>query len=960
MKTYLLLITLLFTLPLFSQGGTPPPVTGTVLDATDNSPLVGAVIKLTGGRQNTTSGAISDKSGKFSLTDIRGGRFFVEVSFVGYKTYTDSVTINRENRTLGTIKLNKDVLNLAPVQVTGTAIIAEQKEDTIQYNAAAFKTPQGSNAEDLVTKVPGITKEDGVIKAQGEEVKRVFVDGKPFFGDDPQLTLRNLPADVVDKIQVYDRMSDQAQFTGFDDGNSSKAINIVTRQDKRSGKFGKLYGGLGDNSRFNAGGTLNFFTGTDRITLSGLANNVNQQNFSRQDILGLSGSSGGGGGRGGFGGGGGGRRGGAGFSGFMGPGADNFLIATQEGINKTYSVGSNYSGVPFQDFQLSGSYFFNATDNNNSTVTQRTYLNALSGQTYNENAATGSKGNNHRLNFRAEYALDTLNSFVFTPRITFQGSDKTTATSAGNTSSTGTVLNSVNGNTASTTNGYTMTGELLMRHKFFTPGRTLSLSLNGGLNDKTGDARNYSVNSYTKLMVPAVDTLNQKSITDGNGYNYSANLNYTEGLTTASQLQFTAAYNSTFSQSDKQTKSFNQLTGLYDRPDTLYSNKYENKYNTLNGGLSYRYAVDGFNAMAGLSWQRSELDGNKVFPYSASVRKSFTSFLPSVRLQYRQEKTTHFRLQYNASANAPSIDQLQDVVDNSNPLFLKTGNPQLKEELTHRVMLNGMNTNLQTGSTVFGGMIYSYTNNIIANVTYLPSADTVIDGIKLSRGTQLSVPRNISSGSTLRGFGNYGYPVPFLRGVLNTNAGISYTDNPAVFNTTEYRSRSITLNGGLQLSGQTDEFFEYRLGYNPTYIQTRNTLPTVENYNYVIHTGGASVYYQFAFGLFVRTDFAYYYNTGLEGSLKRDYTLLNGAIGMKMFADNSGELKLEVFDAMKKNSGNSRNLTDTYTEFKTSDVLTRYYMLTFTWNLRRFGGGEGQGPGGMPPGGPPMGPHPHD
>jgi uncharacterized membrane protein YgcG len=313
-KRILLLLSLLLPGSLtFSQHTT---VRGILTDAKDNQPILNVTVLLTSTKDTTNKqAALTDPDGVFNLT-VPAGTYMLTTIMLGYESITRSLTLTGAPADLGTITLKGTAAQLQNVTVQSTVLRTDQNGDTTAFNANAYKVNPDANAEDLITKMPGVTNDNGTIKVNGEDVKRVLVDGKEFFGDDPNAAIKNLPAEIIDKIQVYDRASDQAAFTGFDDGNQQKTINIVTKRGRNNGMFGKIQAGYGideegENGRYTLGGNINFFNGDRRISIVGLANNINQQNFSSEDLLGVSSSSGGGS-RGG------GRRGGSGGGGFSG------------------------------------------------------------------------------------------------------------------------------------------------------------------------------------------------------------------------------------------------------------------------------------------------------------------------------------------------------------------------------------------------------------------------------------------------------------------------------------------------------------------------------------------------------------------------------------------------------------------------------------------------------------------
>src|ERR1041384_4282046 len=401
-------------------------LSGRIVDRKTGQPIPGAHIKLTNESDTSqTYLATSGADGTFLLTGLPARAYKLEATFVGYAPFLKTYTLDKRSIDAGDLALSQIAIPQPEVVVEGKVPPAVQKTDTTEYNAGAFKTHPDATAEELVAKMPGITVDNGSVKAQGEDVGQVLVDGKPFFGSDPTLALRNLPADAIEKIQVFDKLSDQAEFTGFDDGQSVKTINMITRRDKRNQQFGKSYGGYGDEGRYLTGGGVNYFHDDTRLSVIGISNNVNQQNFSAQDLLRVLGNtnqrgfSAGGGfpgrrGRGGGGGGGGGFGGGQ-FQG--GPGnSSNFLVGQQNGIVSTSSVGTNYTDQWGSHFAVNQSYFFNLTNGQNDQVLNRQYFGSPdSAILYNESTNSGTRNYNHRIDTSVEDTVDSSNATIAQP-----------------------------------------------------------------------------------------------------------------------------------------------------------------------------------------------------------------------------------------------------------------------------------------------------------------------------------------------------------------------------------------------------------------------------------------------------------------------------------------------------------------------------------------------------------------
>jgi hypothetical protein len=450
-------------------------VEGHLADHTSRAAVAGARLSLTNLSDTTeVHGVVSDDRGAFAFDGLSQRAYRLDASRVGYEPIRQTIVIRSERQDAGTIFMFTMPVLQPEVVVHESPPTAVQKADTTEFAAQAFKVNRDATAEDLVQKMPGITVDkNGNVTSNGEAVRQVLLDGRPYFGNDPTVALRNLPADVIDKIQVYDQLSDQAQFTGFDDGQSVKTLNITLRPDRRRAQFGKLYGGYGDQDRYLAGGNDSFLRGLTRLSLIGLANNVNQQNFSSQDLLGVlntagqrggfgggpngrraggGGGGGRGGGRGGSGGGagggfGGGFGGGGGGGGIAGPGGGltntgSFLVGAQDGVTTTQSLGTDLSTTWWTTLRANVSYFFNHADNQDRQVLSRTFSAPVDSiARYGQNASPENWNTNHRVDARFEWTPDSSNSVVMLPRLYFQGNTTTNVLNGGNATAMGDPVN---------------------------------------------------------------------------------------------------------------------------------------------------------------------------------------------------------------------------------------------------------------------------------------------------------------------------------------------------------------------------------------------------------------------------------------------------------------------------------------------------------------------------------------
>ncbi len=926
-------------------------LTGRVVD-TKNGVLIGVPIILTAQADSTVKKyALTDTAGVFQILDVSPQTYRLRATYLGYQDLTQLITVSQSAQQLGDLIMTEDSRTLKEVVVKGQVAASQMKGDTLQLNANAFKVTRDANTEDLVRKMPGITVENGTVTAQGETVQQVLVDGKVFFGDDPTIALRNLPAEVVDKIEVFDRQSDQSQFTGFNDGNTTKTINIVTRGDRQNGSFGRLFAGAGTNGVYTAGGNINQFKGARRLSVIGLSNNINQQNFASQDLLGV--TNAGGGNAGGRGGGGG--RGGSGGGGA--PGGNNFQVGQQSGINKTNSLGINFSDDWGKHVTFRGSYFFNNSNNRNvQTQFRRYFLNGEASQFYQENSQTSSENTNHRFDFRLEYTINSNNSLLFTPRLRFQTTNSTSGVNgitylsndstllnpgAGNSFNPivppdSALLNRSTSNYTSLNRGYDLGNNILFRHRFAKRGRSLSLNLGTTVAHQTNNNTQKSLNEYFTDSTRA-QRIDQQTRVSSPNYQLSLNTAYTEPLGKLSQLQLNYNVSYRNSSSDRRTNRFNPLTNQYDLLNLQLSNTFQNDYLTNQAGVAYNFRNPKMGLNTNLTYQRADLISDQTFPRINHVRAAFNNLLPSATFDYRLSTDARVRVNYRTNTQAPSVTQLQNVLDNSNPLFLTLGNPDLKQSYSHNLQARYTLTKPTKSRSLFILLSGNATNKYIANATNIGTdSSQVISGVVVGRGVQLSRPINLDGLWAMRTFLTYSFPIKFAKLNLSLNAGNGYSQTPGLINDRSNLARTTTWTEGLVLSSNISEKLDFSASYTGNYNEVKNTIQPQLNstYHYTVISG--RINWIFGPGLVFQADLNNQRYKGFGGSVNQQYTLLNAAVGKKFLKDQRGDLRLSGFDLLKQNNSLSVTQTDTYVQNSQSLVLQRYFLLTFTYSLRQF------------------------
>lgn len=928
-KPVLTLSFLLSSLLILAQS---PSIRGTVKDKDTKLGLSGATVKLTGLPDTTTQyNTVTDKNGLFVFSAPKSLKYRLQISFSGFESVNTLIEFKNTDLNLGDQELVKQAKTLGDVTIVSKAPPVKVKNDTTEFAASQFKVNPDANSEDLVKKMPGVTVEGGVVKAGGEQVQKVTVDGRDFFGDDAIATLRNLPAEIVDKIQVFDRLSEQAQLTGIDDGNASKSINIVTKTNMRNGQFGRLFAGYGTDNHYLMGGNMSFFKKNMRLSLVGLSNDVNQQNFTEMDLLGVTSSSN----RGGFRGGG----GGGGRGGNFGGGGGGFLVGQQPGVSRTNSFGFNYNDLWGKNLEVNGSYFFNNRRLSNlETLSREYFLSGDSSQFYDQSTGSTSNNYNHRANMRINWKIDSFNSILITPTLNFQRFNSQSDITGVNFLEDQSKLSETENRTRSVRDALNFNNSILFRHSFRKRGRTFSVSFNTGINNTIGETYTDAFSLYYKGNVNLNDSLQQFADQDTRGLNLSANINYSEPIGKAGILQFTYNPSYQLNKSNRETFLLENSTGKYSDFDTLLSNVFENTYVTHRAGMGYRLGDMNKNISFGLDYQEARLNSEQTFPVKATVKRPFRNLLPNAMVRYNFSKQSNIRVFYRGSTNPPSVNQLQEVINNSNPLMVSTGNPELNQQYSHRIGTRYQYTNTKKGTSLFVNVFGTATNDYVATATYIAQRDSVLNSsVTLFKGSQLSKPINLDGQWNMNTFLTYGMPLTFIKTTMNLNAGLTYNNTPGLINNVGNTSRSTTFTTGITLASNISQYVDFTLLYNAAFSNVKNTVQTSANNKYVSQSAGLRLNLLSKKGWLFNNDLNNQRYSGLTDGFNQNYWLWNMAVAKKFLKNQKAEIRLSVFDLLNQNQSITRTATETYIEDVNTQVLRQYFMLTFTLNLKNFG-----------------------
>ncbi|MBE0643207.1 MAG: outer membrane beta-barrel protein, partial [Bacteroidetes bacterium] len=627
---------------------------------------------------------------------------------------------------------------------------------------------------------------------------------------------------------------------------------------------------------------------------------------------------------------------GGGMPNFNSGSINDFLVNSSNGIASTNAIGLNYIDTWAEKIEVSGSYFFNRSNLDASSGLAREYiLPAVQGQFYNETTLANTDNMNHRLNMKFDYKIDTLNSILWRPRLSAQINNGNEATLA-STSLADAPINSNASNFTSDLTGLSFNNELLYRHRFETRGRTFSFEIENDVKNNSGDNTLFS--NYASFgQQTSFDTTDQRSNLDKSSWSMEATATYTEPLGENSQLQLRHRASFSNDASNKRTWNLPRLSGMMEELDPLLSNEFSTDYLTQNASLGYRYEQDDVNAMVGVGYQWANLQNDQVYPYTSSIDRTYGDLMPYAMMRLKFTQGKDMRLFYRSRTSPPSVDRLQDVLDNSNPLQLSIGNPGLDQEYMHFLGMRYSATNMQAGSYFFLFAMGSYTFDPVGNSTIVASGDTtVFGGIPLLRGTQITRPENFDGSYSLRSYMTYGQAVGFLKSNINLNLSGTFSRSPSRINGLINYASAPAAGLGVSLTSNISQNIDFTVSTQSSMTWIANSLQEQNNSNYLTQSTRFRFNWIFLDGFVFNTDLAHEYYSGLSEGYNDDFLLWNLSLGYKFLPNDAAEIRATVFDVLKQNNSITRSVTDTYIEDARTNLLQRYVLVTFTWNLRNF------------------------
>ena len=942
-------------------------VSGRVIEGDTKEPAAQATVQLLALPDSTyTAGIASSQQGYFTLPKVKAGKYVLRVSYIGFRTKSIPLQLSSAvpDKKVGTVSLDVDAVMLAEAVVTAEAPQVQVVEDTLVYNSSAYRTPEGAMLEELVKKLPGAEIDDeGTVKINGKELKKIMVDGKEFFGGDIKTGLKNLPVDMVEKLKTYDKKSDLARITGIDDGEEETVLDLTVKKGMNQGWFGNADLAGGTEDRYMGRLMLNRFVDNTQVSLIASANNVNDQGFS---------------------GGGGGPR-----------------WRRNNGLNASKMLGLNFA-TQTSKLELGGSARYNYRDGDIVSIgSTEDFL--PNGNSYsNSNSKQRNKNSSFNADFRLEWKPDSMTNIIFRPDFSYGKTDNLSNSESGTFNddpyklvadpndylSLDKILapgfedplkairiNAINSGSLSDNKNVSANATLQLNRKLNNKGRNITFRGRFGYSNTDNDQYTESETHYFQLkdylgVNDSVLIRNQYITTPTNNYNYSAQLTYSEPIARATFLQFSYQFQYKYSESDKTTYDLQDFKdwGLSTRlPDGYEEHavdslgKYaEYRYFNHDASVSLRFIREKYQLSAGMSFQpQHSVLSYKRGDYMIDTTRNVFNFAPNLDLRVRFSKVSQLRLTYRGRSSQPSMENLLPIVDNSNPQNIRIGNPGLKPAFTHnmRLFYNTYNAEKQRG--IMSHFNFSATQNSISNSRVYNS----------ETGGWTTTPKNINGNWNAFGMFGFNTALKNKKYTINSFSNANYQNNVAYLTDSKTRvedkntTTNLTLGERLNASYRND-WIEFGLNGTISYSIEKDKLTPDNNQEPYTFSYGANTTVNMPWSMSVSTNIANQSRRGYtDSSMNRNELIWNAQVSQS-FLKGAATVSFEMYDILKQQSNISRSLTASGRSVYEYNGVNSYCMLHFIYRLNIFGskaarekmqnrrgfGGPGFGPGRGPGG----------
>lgn len=934
-KGFFLFVLLCLVLQMKAQG--QYSVSGIIYDETSNERIELASVRILNAKDSAyVNGTVTDSLGRFRIS-LKPARYIAQISFMGYTDKFVNVNAQKGNVALGNIALSDNGVLLGEAVVTGRIVEMQVKGDTLEYNADAYKVQQSAVVEDLLKKMPGVEIDaDGKITVNGKEVKKMLIDGKEFFSDDPKVASKNLPAAMVEKLQVVDRKSEMSQMTGFDDGEEETVINLSIRPGMKEGVFGSGFAGMGNKERYEAGGMVNYMRNNTQMSVLGGINNTNNAGFSDFASTMLGGNR---------------------------PMRGGMRFGSNNGVAKTLNGGFNFATERLDILKYGGDVRYGSIDNDVSSNSITRYV-AKAGQearTETGEAWGNNRSDNMGLNLRFEWTPDSLTKIIFRPTMQYNVNDNLQVANS-NMSFENTFLKNYRSesNYSSEGKGIQLNGNLDISRKLNSKGRVLSLGLTGGLSDSDSNGLDYTKISYSD-PAKTDSIIDQRFFQDDKSRNWRVYVSFVEPIGRNNYLQLSYNIRSNNSTTDKNTY-YNDGTG-YNKIDTLYTRYVKNEFLNQNVSLSFKAVRARYNYTVGLGLEPSSSKTTIDEPNKESLnvpRKNFLSFAPNAQFNYLWDRRHTLRLDYDGNTSQPTTLQLYNGVYSRSGLNTTSGNPNLRPSFTNRVSLRYHNFNSEKASMmIVRGEFNQVSNDIVSistwnddggrNTTYENVDGNLSGNVRFIINTPFSKLKKLSFNSmSLASFSR--------RNTYVSEGRSNDRQKNAMDNYTFTERMGLTFRSDL---------IDFSLRGNFTYNNIKNSLSGQTGEEVFNYGGMSDMTLYLPFNFTIQSDMTYSTNSGYSDGYKQNEWLWNASLAKDIFKAKNGTIRFKIYDILQQRSNISRRTSDDYIQDVTTNTINSYFMVHFVYKFQLFKGGAkradmemGRGPrfegGGHRGGGPGM------
>jgi len=879
-----LVLTSVLTLRIAAQQVSTHTIGGVVKDST-GTPLAGASVKLIS-PQDTLAVPAGPK-GTFLFQAVKATQFQLIITLIGFEGLKRRYTLKPGE---GVYTLDPIILNQSRTLLKGVTVTAVNpitiKEDTVEYKASAYKVRVGSAVEELIRKLPGVSVDkDGNITAHGTQVTKIRVNGKDFFSGDVQTATKNLPADIVDKLQIIDDYGDQANITGIKTGGPDKVLNIEIKKNRNKGFLLQTMAGAGNDGRYV--GNVSYFQFRDKqqISLLGTLNNINQSSFR-------------------FG--------------------SNSNGQTANGIADTKSFGINYRDDWGKKITVYGNYSFSDQQTYNLTQSRTQTVFQQGTRINDQQSVSNSSTANHRFSFNMEYKPDTLNYLKITPSfsnaLNSSQSNGTGEISSNDTTQHTYLVRSSHADSHSPNGGITV----LFNHRFHKKGRNLSLTASVSASANPQSRKIDNLNTSDSLGRNRVSRQFQQVNDNEKVAGETIRFSYTEPIVKKHYLELNYALNHSAAHNLHETFAINPVTFGQAFVDTL-SNDFKDQFSTQRSGFNYRYIDKKVNFFIGAVAQYSTLDGQSLTGHF-NTRQNAWNFFPAARFYYEFTKGKSFTARYNGTSNQPSFTELQPVTDRSSPLNPVRGNPGLIPEVVNSISLRYNSFEFKSGNVLFANFNYTKTQHEIVNNTF-----------KI-RDTLYTTYRNANGNFSLSSFLNYSKPFHDRTYTVSMANNLSYANNISYISDVANTGKNWVISPSVKFRVDLDTIMDSEVSATYTFNSTRYPIPSPLNTDartWVLALYGRNYFFKdWSLGY----DLSKTINKGYSSTLNANPAILNLYVERQFLSKNKASLRFEAFDLFNQNTGVSRSVSANSIVDTRNTRLARYYLLTFTLRLQKFVG----------------------